>query len=179
MPLPKGWRFGPYTGGITETITADTISTQGAPDCNQSSFCIISSKTTTITQAGLGGIGFDFSVPEMCYDCTAPIKVVITFDEPILGIAGESTGLTAHGGLNTNLDGLPEVYSGFLGVTEQFNTLSFSVPCCTDSSEAVYLNDLVVATVPEPPTWTLLILVGLFGALVLSWRRSSIQHSYR
>jgi hypothetical protein len=174
----EGQTIGPYTGGITETIYTETISTELEPDCpSASNFCVIAQGSTTTQLTGLSNILINFMFPTFAFDYTGPTKVVFSFDSPILGLAATDTGNILESDLVTTngffLPGNPP-HNEFFGLTGIGSTLTFESRCCTDNPALVNLQDILVTTVPEPPTWGPLLVGGAISAVVLRRRRKKI-----
>jgi hypothetical protein len=109
-------------------------------------------------------------VDRVCFDggCYAPglTETDITFSRPIFGFAGFGTT-----GVHTTLDGqnIPYVDIGFFGVVGNISTLDFQSGGQTEDEldNRVVLDNVVLATIPEPATLVSLLTASLLFFLNL------------
>ena len=179
----SGLTVGPYTGGITEAVTRTTIETGPTSGC-ATSLCTIGSSTITTSGPGLSSLNYNFSFASSCEfspGCmiTSTSDVLLTFSQPILGLAASATG-DSDNALQVNGTGTGIFNCGcslFFGLSGPISTLDFHVTGYTDNPETLALSNIVVATVPEPSTWSLV--MAAIAALVLYRVKKSAPASSR
>jgi hypothetical protein len=179
----SGLTVGPYTGGITQAVTRTTIETGPASGC-ATSLCTIGSATTTSSGTGLSSLNYNFSFSSPCESTpgcmiTSTSDVLLTFSQPISGFAasaiGDSDNALQVNGLGTGIFNCG--CSLFFGLSGPISTLDFHVTGFTDNPETLALSNIVVATVPEPSTWSLI--MAAIATLILYRVKKSAPASSR
>jgi hypothetical protein len=166
-------QIGPFKGVASETYTTTTV--ENLPPFGYPS--VIDMNSTTFP-TGFGGVFGDFSFAAFCefdFFCviTNATDISIAFDQPILGFAALSftrSDVMTVNGIAMPTDGGPQ----FFGLVGPISTLDFmAADDFTDNDETLDIENIVVATLPEPMALPVFA-AGLSGLAIMRRRRNAI-----
>lgn len=168
----SGDNIAPYPYNVTRTDYLTTVElTYPEGYC-----CVVLGHSTVTTATSFESFraNFSFRALDICQgelDCivTAPSEVLLTFNTPIAGFAAVDHSVFSMPGDNITVNGEDAPIYGmgeaFVGVVGPISNLDFvSSGGFTDDQELLDLQDIVVATVDEPPTLASL----AFGLVLLA-----------